>query len=290
MANSLIPLRSGKVSADRLKNCEKLTLEAFALRNIPKRLTLLKFHHGCYEFDFLWSPKASSSRLFVIFSGDALRKRNNPPVFQRWRWAEYFTGHCLYVSDPALHLSTRLGLGWYSGTRDCDFLKLISVFVDGLSAGLNISPTNVYSYGSSGGGFAALRLMHTLPRANAIVINPQTSICRFEFSSVERYLKVCYGIASREQAQKNFPERLDLTAFPQFLSGRKIMFVQNKLDPHHYDSHYVPLCKAMQVEAMHDPDNPVFSQVHFEHEGGHRKAETAEIFGNLMQRIENGEF
>lgn len=68
------------------------------------------------------------------------------------------------------------------------------------------------------------------------------------------------------------------------------MFVQNKLDPHHYDIHYVPLCKAMQVEAMHDPDNPVFSQVHFEHEGGHRKAETAEIFGNLMQRIENGEF
>jgi hypothetical protein len=109
-----------------------------------------------FQFDYLYQPSIHK-RLFVFFSGSAQRSKINPPVFQRWSWAHLFPGHCLYVSDPSLFLNDKLGLAWYSGTSGFDPMPIIAQEVKNLALSLDINESSIFSYGSSGGGFAALR-------------------------------------------------------------------------------------------------------------------------------------
>lgn len=283
-----LPQQAGKVSGAALHKVKRWRW--VHEDTMPDETTLLDFQFGKYRFDFLWRPKKNAARLFVIFSGDAMRKQNNPPVFQRWSWAEHFPGNCIFVSDPALYLNEKIGLGWYSGDKNCDFLKVISVLVDEVVSRLGISSSNVYSYGSSGGGFAAIRLAHFLPKLKAVAVNPQTQICQFEYPSVDRYLSLCFGIKSRAEAERLYSERFNLCTQANFFRDRKIFYVQNELDTHHLEVHYKAFCDALCIPAEHDIGHPTFKRYHFSHPDGHRKAETREVFVELMRQIEKGEF
>lgn len=286
---SEIPKRTGKVSGAMLTEISKSDWSDGT--DIPSEPTLYSFETAGRKFDFLLSPKGdSANRLFVIFSGDAVRKKNAPPVFQRWTWASLFPGHCLYVSDPALYLDDTIGLAWYSGDRGLDYLEVIASLVRNVASKLTVAEEDIYAYGSSGGGFASLRLLHFMANAKAVVINPQTSIARYEFKSVERYFNICLGCENREVALTNFSERIDLTQFPARLKGRKIAYIQNEQDNHHILEHYVPLMNSLGLKPHHAPDHPTLPRFHFSHEGGHRAAETPEIFNQVMEKITCGVF
>ncbi len=283
-----LPLQAGKISGASLNEIRRWRWTHGGA--MPDKSALLDYQFGDFRFDFLWQPKPDSNRLFLIFSGDAMRKKNDPPVFQRWSWAPYFPGNCLFVSDPALYISEKIGLAWYSGVRRCDFLKVISVLVDEVIETLRIDVQNVYSYGSSGGGFAALRLACFSTNVKPIAINPQTQICQYEYRSVERYLQKCLNVQSRHDGELLFSERLNLCNHSSLLSERRIFYIQNVLDTHHVDVHYKPFCESMGVSTEHDLEHPTFKRYHFSHPDGHRKAETREVFIELMTQIEKGKF
>lgn len=282
------PKHAGKTSAEKLQSVPRWRWMHSG--TLPETATLLDFHFGNHRFDFLWNPKHGAERLFVLFSGDALRAKNNPPVFQRWSWSRFFPGHCLFVSDPALYASDKISLAWYSGARDCDYLKVIACIVDEVCARLAVSADSVYAYGSSGGGFAAIRLLHFLHKANAIAINPQTRVCEYEYRSVERYLSALLGASGRNEGEEKFAERLNLCKYAKFLKGRKIFYVQNEADVHHVNMHYQPFCEALGFQAEHDLNHKHFKRYHFSHPDGHKRAEPPEVFLEIVSRIESGNF
>lgn len=107
MSTAAMP-NAGKTSLDELRALPRSEWHEGA--NLPLEGPEL-FHstRAGLTYDLLWSPKPGAKRLFVLFSGDAMRSKNNPPVFQRWSWAPQFPGHCLYVSDPTLLMAPSEG-------------------------------------------------------------------------------------------------------------------------------------------------------------------------------------
>ena len=247
---------------------------------------LMDFEEQGFRFDALWSPKPGAERLFVLFSGDALRSKNDPPVFQRWSWAPHFPGHCLYFSDPALYLADWLGLAWYAGTAGFDVLPPIARAIEAVLAAVGLGPDRAFAYGSSGGGFAALRLAAMMPGTGAVAINPQTVVPVYERKTTEMYLRLAFD-RGRKGALRHYPERLSLLELVPRLQQRRLIYIQNTLDPHHYEKHYLPFCAAMGAPPEANETEGGFRRLLFAHEKGHVKAETPAVFGRAMQIVQD---
>ena len=65
-----------------------------------------------------------------------------------------------------------------------------------------------------------------------------------------------------------------------------IIYIQNELDTHHMQEHYGPFALSMGYEATANETEGMFRRLHFSHEGGHRKAETPEVFTQAMAILE----
>lgn len=280
-----IPRYSGKTTLAQLKEVERTELSTATRLPEEKALIMRESREGL-RLDYLWKPNPGARRLFVFFSGDALRSKNDPPVFQRWTWSSFFPGHCLYVSDPSLHLDSQLGLAWYSGTKDVDPMPAIIDRVSWVAGQMNLHHEEVYAYGSSGGGFAALRMAALMPGAGVVAINPQTSILDYHGKAVEKYLRVCFGETDREAAFSRYPDRLSVLEHCERLRGRKLIYIQNTLDTHHLEMHFKPFCRLMGVPPLQNESEGNFRRLLFSDEGGHGKAESQQVFDRAMQIIQ----
>jgi hypothetical protein len=278
-----VPNQSGKISGEKLSQIKHIDWDG-SLSALGDEPVALSEKFSNFRFDYLWRPSLENkSRLFVLFSGDAQRDRNNPPVFQRWTWTPYFPGHCLFVSDPSLFLDKSLGLAWYCGTSHFDPMPRIIDTVRRIASNLGVDNKNIFAYGSSGGGFASLRMAALFPDICAVVVNPQINITQYEFK-VERYLRSCFDGRNREEAIKDFP-RLNILEYGDVLRERRIIYCQNILDVHHYEFHFKPFCLAMHSDPTENISEGPFRKILFAHEGGHPKAETPAVFDTAMNII-----
>lgn len=184
-------------------------------------------------------------RLFVILHGFRDAKKHPLPVFQRWSWHDMFPGSVLYVSDPTLMLEPEeMQLGWYVGTEANYHIADISHLVCSVVRQLGIGTDDVITYGSSGGGFAALMLAAQLGDATAVAINAQTRVLEYIPRFVEKLLQKSFGGKSREELSPAELARLD--AIDAFINApnAKCLYVQNIQDINHYERHYLDFCKA----------------------------------------------
>lgn len=281
-----VPVRSGKTGLSELKDLPKEVFEKASQIHAHEKAGFY-FEEAEFRFDFLFS-KGKEPRLFVIFSGDIDRKKITPPAFQRWTWADKFPGHCLFISDPSLHLDPSLGLAWYAGTSRSDPLPTISRLVREIARELKIPDGNLYAYGSSGGGFAALRLASIMPELVPIAINPQTDVLKYTNGAVDRCLKLCFSCATRPEAEEKFSSRLSLFPSLDQFRGRRMIYAQNRVDEHHYTTHYQPFVAALGLDFDTEYRTDEASVILFEHPDGHRKAETSEAFNEIMELVIRG--
>lgn len=278
-----LPKNSGKTTVKDLSSVPRM--EYASGSEIPSREALFNCVIDGFKYDFLWKPKSDKQKkLFVLFSGDAVRGKNDPPVFQRWSWADFFPGHVLYFSDPSLYLDPELGLAWYAGTSNHEPMEWIAKIVREFAEKFDISNEFVISYGSSGGGYAAARFGLFLKGATAVCINPQVEVTRYRIKSVERYLRICFGIESRKEALAKFPKKLSLLENIEEIAQNKLIYVQNILDDHHYKDHHPVFISALKKSR--DFSEGRFKSILFAHEGGHSKAETPEAFDGILEQID----
>jgi len=239
----------------------------------------------------LFTPKNNADRLFVLFCGDAERQRYTPPVFQRWKWAERFPGHCLFVSDPTLYLNDDLGLAWYCGTPDFDPLQGIAEMARDIATCSGIPESKIILYGSSGGGFAALRLTSILTQATAVVINPQINILNFSSQSkVDFCMESCFPGLSREEIERDHGDRINLMHDKFDFQNKKLIYAQNKLDKSHYFRHYMPFLEKLGINGRQEFKSDRLKTILFENVDGHPKAEAGnpEVFDRMIDLITTG--
>lgn len=227
------------------------------------------------QYDFLHLPsEGPAEKLFVFFSGYADRRKAKPPVFQRWTWADQFPGHCLYFSDPALHLADTASIGYYAGAAAGDYLERIAEIVLQVAMAHGISPENIVTYGSSAGGFASLRMADHLRGATHIAINPQTDLSVHREEKVRSVVRRCYGVSSLEELEEPLRARFTVHR-PELLErAGRILVMQNRLDTYHVENHYRPYLKF--AAQQRSPD--AVTTYEFDHRGGHRGGESKDAF------------
>lgn len=282
-APSNVPTGLSKVSAERLDQVPRLDMD---WPELPRPLVrgIYSFATDDFEYDFLFS-RGDNDRLFVFLSGDAPRHKFQPPVFQRWSWAKTVPGHFLAISDPTLKLSDDIGLGWYIGTQDCDPTETLVALIAKVAASVGVTAQDIYFYGSSGGGFAALHLAARTPESTAIAINPQIVVTDYASRGVQRFLDRHFGGLNPSEAIRAYPNRFSVLPRCGELSERNnVLYVQNTLDDHHLKTHFKPFAAGAGLSESNGHRTKRAEVMFFEEPAGHSKAEPREMVPAIINR------
>ncbi|TLP92375.1 hypothetical protein FEF26_14780 [Nesterenkonia salmonea] len=272
-------MKAKKTSASKLANVARSAWNAGQSLDPHERVLYTDVDSAGEKYDFIFVPKEESKRLVVFFSGDANRHRFDPPVFQRWSWSSKFPAHCLFFSDPALYHEESLGLAWYSGKPDGDYLDHIWSIVGQIAAKFSIDAEIIFSYASSGGGLPALRSPRYFPNINVIAINPRVSLWRHPTKWVSRFSNAIYGVKDLHEVARE--ERHKFTALDHdVLDNLGHMFLaQNVLDETYHQNHFLPL-----VEFINSSPNAHKLRTHtFESDAGHAGAEDRATFHRILR-------
>lgn len=205
------------------------------------------------ELHCFFNKGMDESSLFVLLTGAVNKTEPNYyyPKFDRWSWGEKFPGSILCIADPTLNFSDDLNLGWYVGSKSKKIDDAIEKLTLEIVKLLYIPPNRVITYGSSGGGFAAISLALKLDSI-AVAINPQTNIFQYEKSSVDKFLNTYFKSQSSTEVEDQDRKRLDLTYAYKFKENNlNIIYVQNSLDTFHYDRHFLPFSKILKFEKQY---------------------------------------
>lgn len=275
-------MKAKKTSIKHLDSVPRHTWEGPGDLDVEER-GLYTEHFEGEQYDFVFAPKPETGRLIVFFSGDARRSTFQPPVFQRWSWASKFPASCIYFSDPALYHDKNLGLAWYAGNSHGDYLGHIAKIVRSVAETLGVDERQgrVLSYGSSGGGFAALRFARYYDGVRVVAINPQTDLWKYPTKWTNRMSKVCYdaeglGEVSQEHLYKF--SALDSEVISRIAD---ILVAQNVQDIDHYENHFTPLKEYVQAIGHGDK----LTSVEFSDGSGHAGAENQETFDKILSFI-----
>lgn len=129
----------------------------------------------------MFFPPKKAQTLYVLFSGSLTKEA--PPEFNRWSYYPWLNGGVLSISDPMYNRFEDLKLGWYYGTEQENFRIKIVELVETIADKLNISNIEIVFFSSSGGASAAIECAALLPRATAMVINPQLVLKEWYYAS-----------------------------------------------------------------------------------------------------------
>lgn len=213
-------------------------------------------------------------RLFVMLGGaTGDRSEVTLPKFNRFSWAPDFPGSVLCIADPTLMLNARMRLGWYFGDKAYDATAGLVEVVGRFAELLGFSPKEVVTYGSSGGGFAAMQVAARMgDGATAIAINPQTEVLDYaQKDIVNEFLSVCVGGAGREAALDEFGSRLSLSLAWRTAQSRKArcLVVQNLKDFHHLKRHLRPFAEKMGIPESGLSADGRMRVIYYDYPNGH---------------------
>ncbi|MDE5832717.1 MAG: hypothetical protein K2H64_07010 [Desulfovibrio sp.] len=179
-------------------------------------------------WDYLWAPKPGSAKLYVVFSASKLAA--DPwPVYRRHSWHRMFDGHVLYLSEPLFSLYPDLLMAWYLGLPALDLYPYIAVMATAIAR--ECVAEEIFSYGSSSGGLAALKFAE-YAKAKAIAINPQIFLDRFAyFQSFSEKTGFKSASLREERTRVNISKK------------NRYFIIQNDADAEHCERHVYPLLR-----------------------------------------------
>jgi hypothetical protein len=182
---------------------------------------------------FLPAPPQAPNRdcIVISFHGSIDRSKRPVPAFNH-SLAEETGLASIAVADPVLQRHPSLTNGWYLGDRHMDPLeRLVEVIVE-LCAGRD--DFRFVTLGSSGGGYAALKVATQLPRSMCLAVNPQTDPRRHHGRAWGRYVDEVWNGSVPER----IGERLEVADCwnSSSLSGVAII-LQEASDWHHVKDH-----------------------------------------------------
>ncbi len=264
--------------------------EAFSMPQLD-RLSIEHLVNGNLRFEIddakidTFFVRKNSPYLFVFFAGARDPQKSLLPYYNRWSWANKMPGSCLYVSDPTFNIDPeKLKLAWYIGTESHDWMQSILKLIKKISILLGVQGSHIIFYGSSGGGFAALKAVGSLNEGVAIAINPQTNILKYIPAHVNNYLNIAFN--SKLENIDNNVKKERFSVFSGLARSRKAKFIilQNIQDSFHYKNHYIPLCSFLGLSSQDQKDKSEIQRYNtwlYDCESGHG-AEPSELVPKII--------
>lgn len=207
-------------------------LSSTSLADGIHRITLQSNEERPTSLDLYVKLNPGTSLTVHFYGAQSYRKANDTPIFKGYRTSENLKTSYVLVHDPALSLTTDIGLGWYEGFRGFAASSFITSAVAHI-AEVARAPRTVF-WGGSAGGYAALRNVGAIPNAVAFVWNPQTAIPRYRPAPVRKYAEVAYGTSRlADGVARSSGHVIDLTEQPSpNWSDSPVVYLQEADDSH----------------------------------------------------------
>lgn len=183
--------------------------------------------------------------LSVMFHGATDRTRNTLPRFERIRSMESLgVGPIAFFSDPCLDLDSNMILSWYAGNEDINLHQKMALVIE-LIAKENACK-RIVLIGNSGGAFTALQVATYLEDACVVAFNPQIEIDRYAPRIAVAAQENLFGASSIATVPSLAARMNVIKRFEQIGFARRVYFIQNTGDDHHYVEHFLPFKEAFQ--------------------------------------------
>ncbi|MDK9687561.1 heparinase II/III family protein [Halomonas sp. LC1] len=195
---------------------------------------------------FYSSFKKNASKLAVFLPGATSRKYGEFD-FQRHSWGQDLADFdCVFFSDPSVKDSNNLTLGWFQNEESSYGIDSLKEVIVALLKKTGYTQKELFIFGSSGGGYVALKLSEYFKNALVLAINPQIYLFNYSISHYENMLRCCYEGRAASFVKKNFYERLVYTP-SSFKRKNPVFILQNISDDKHYKKHFMPLANKRKL-------------------------------------------
>lgn len=202
------------------------------------RATYTIIDRSSNAISFFLHLKKDAKKLIVLLPG-ASNRSNGHLDFQRHSWSEDFKGFSvLAFSDPSIKQCNDLKIGWFQYSSSLSGFDLAVPCITAISKSQNINNSSILFFGSSAGGFAALKFGERYEQSAVIAINPQIFLFNYYREYVDQMLVACYPEIEPDEVFRKFSDRLQLN-----YERRKgvTVILQNMSDLHHVERHLKPL-------------------------------------------------
>jgi len=231
-----------------------------------------------------------NGRHYIIFNGALNKNFKRYPTFHRHTWSPKLGSNTLNIYDASVDPSEDYLLGWYHGTQKRPLCNDIQAIVNLLKEQKNLHNGDLVFYGSSGGGWAALRYASMFPGSLAVAVNPQTNILKYQYeSSILKFLSKSYPGMERKQVESALSSELkiDHRPFVRNTTELKSRFIiaQNTVDEHHYQHHFLPFWQNFSTSPTGGWDSMEHNYaIIYDHPSGH-SAETDDVLSKIQEMI-----
>lgn len=206
---------------------------------IPNRFKVLI---NGVKFNCLFDDNDDSDCLIVFFSG-ARTIKDKIPMFKRQSFYPFIPMKVLSIADPMFDKFQELTLGWYYGSKECDYSGLISLLVNLICRKLSIPENKLFFFGSSGGGYVSLRMSAFYNSSTHIAMNPQIDISSYPYAKVfERITGI--DLTAKDVYRRN--EMIDIIC----KTRAKVLLTFNYNDRHDCEKHLFPLCNKLGISKL----------------------------------------
>lgn len=231
---------------------------------------------------FIKNNNFNKKKLYVFLNG-ALSNHRRYPVYNRISWHEKFNAHCLYIYDSSLSQSHDYLLAWYFGNHKKVLYKDLKKLVDKAKCSLNLSNEQIIFYGSSGGGFAALKLSELFIGSIAVAINPQIEVFKYSNQqAVSKFVHYSFGPLPRDRIEAEYKDWIKINPNAFKKGGSKFIYVQNIIDGEHYRNHLKPFWYNFSSNLSSGYDDENHNQlIIYDHPSGHA-GEPPEVLDNIL--------
>lgn len=234
-------------------------------------------------------------RHYIFFNGALARSISIYPSLSRNSWSKKVDSNILNIYDSSINPSDNYLLGWYHGVHNKPFQDDVIPIIESLKEKNGLSNQDLIFYGSSGGGWAALKFSSLFQGSIGVAINPQTNIIKYEIeAAVDKFLARSYPQMEKSEVLMNYSNELmiDPKGFmskgleKEFSERSRFILAQNILDASHYNDHFLDFWGNFSSTKNGGWDDLSHNYaIVYEHESGHG-AETNDVFLRIQSVIE----
>ncbi|WP_146112550.1 alpha/beta hydrolase [Arthrobacter sp. MYb213] len=226
-------LRTRNIEKYRLNGVRTFTtIEALLASPIRPGLNSVKSNNRF--FDFFFEDRGSNVTL-VAFHAALGTKTEHYPIFSGHNFAKELGVNLLSFADPACGGAESMLTFWHQSTKRVDSSAFIVDIVKNIVN--SSSGRNLIFFGSSAGGFAALRYSALFAGSVCVVMNPRIELESkpYRFDS---YSRRAFPGWLPEQVAKRFPT--SMSNYYSIPRKNKVFYLQNSNDELYFNFHFMP--------------------------------------------------
>lgn len=214
----------------------------YYLYNLPEFVNTNMKQQAFYQvrvndvpFTFYTNFSEMKKKKIIFFFPGASTKKHKYDV-QRYSWgAQLMNYETCFFADPTVS-ETVLRIGWFQYSQENFGIDSLVTLINCIVQIKGYQESDIVFFGSSAGGFVALKLAEYFARATVIAINPQIYLFNYHKTFYQKMLDVCYPNTNPNKIQELFLNRISVHRIVADRVGKTFIF-QNKYDQLHYQKH-----------------------------------------------------